>query len=198
MEPVARTAGEHAGSGPKLAPRVIRSDSNRVGLHDDGLGAAPASKFCSSALGLGRQTCVERGAIDQDRMNAIASDRNRLPRRAPEARHIGGPENGVARQIELGERFDPHQSGAVDWCPDGVVFFEQQDVVTLLGQPLRRDRAGGTGADNHHVAQIGRSQKLLRSHIIGSFVDELYAGNIAIFISRDALAMGDASLEMDD
>ena len=61
--------------------------------------------------------------------------------------------------------------------------------MSLLGQSSCRDRAGRSRSHDHHVTEIRGCQELLRSLIVGGLVDELYARNVAFFISRHSLAV---------
>ena len=73
-------------------------------------------------------------AIDDRRAHAIGVDDDRAAVGRDEPRGVRGVDDGVARKVELVERVEAEDAGAVDGHADAVVLFEDDDVDAALRQ----------------------------------------------------------------
>jgi hypothetical protein len=64
---------------------------------------------------------------------------------------MGNGQDRVARKIDLVERVHPKKAGAVNGKADGVVFFEDYDVVPFGGERAGGDETGGAGTDDDYI-----------------------------------------------
>ena len=90
-------------------------------------------------------------------MDAIGVDGDRAAVGRDEPGGVGGVENGVAGNVELGERLDAEKAGAVRGNADGGMLFEHHHVVPALRQLAGGHQSGRARADDYDVTQMRTS-----------------------------------------
>src|SRR5207237_636899 len=113
---------------------------------------------------------IEPGAIDDRGVHAIALHGDRTAVRRHEARRLGGVEDRLTWDVELGEGLEAEQARAVSGNADARMLFEDHHVVTALGELARRDQPGGPRSNDDDVTQHRtiRQASSLRSSIFSA------------------------------
>jgi hypothetical protein len=145
MEPIVRTARQHAGTSAN-GRLASYGDDDMIGLDANVVGTISATQFSTSSHSAIRQTCVQTRAVDDGGPNPATRNAHELPRRAPETRVAGTRQHELARNTEFSEGFVADESSAVNGNTDFGVFFENENVVPTHRQVGSCDRTRRTGA----------------------------------------------------
>jgi hypothetical protein len=150
VEAVIGAAREHHGTRPNRRA-VSHARRDAVGIDGDRIHPRSGTQRGAGGARAVAKRRVEPWTVDDRRDHTLAFDEYGIAMAGSERSRPGDAENGVAREIELGECVVTEHARAVRGTADFVVLFEHERVASTGCQAGGGGQARGPRSDDHNI-----------------------------------------------